>query len=371
MVRADRAVPRAAIDVPARAPPPPVTGSAGRRLIAAPSEEGRSCAPRRAHARTDLCRPCGCRRRRGGLRGAGSGKRRRQLRAVATRWSRRPRRAVPAPVVDRPGLGTSWGETVARRSTARSSARAPPVGRARFHYNDAEGVLAHARYPAPRPAPLEIYTGDGALSVALIDNDGRALPGFTAGGRTLIMGEDGERYRIVVRNATAARFEIVASVDGLDVIDGKPADPNRRGYIVAPHDVLVIDGFRTSDAARRSNSPGPHARRAIACIVNPGHSRKAWPRISVSHWHPAGCATAGILDHAPASITRRAIRPRRPRHRRRPATSSARRSRAGARPPTARGTAPAASGAGRRPAAAAAGSRGPSRSAAAARAARR
>jgi hypothetical protein len=51
-----------------------------------------------------------------------------------------------------------------------------------------------------------------------------------------------------VRNGTTARFEIVASVDGLDVIDGKPADPNRRGYIVDPHDTLVIDGFRTSDS---------------------------------------------------------------------------------------------------------------------------
>ena len=51
-----------------------------------------------------------------------------------------------------------------------------------------------------------------------------------------------------MRNATTARFEVVASVDGLDVIDGKPADPNRRGYIVDPHDTLVIDGFRTSDA---------------------------------------------------------------------------------------------------------------------------
>ena len=62
------------------------------------------------------------------------------------------------------------------------------------------------------------------------------------------MGADGEHYKIVVRNATTARFEVVASVDGLDVIDGKPADPNRRGYIVDPHDTLVIDGFRTSDA---------------------------------------------------------------------------------------------------------------------------
>ena len=89
---------------------------------------------------------------------------------------------------------------------------------------------------------------------------GRTLPGFAAGGRTLVVGEDGERYKIVVRNATTARFEIVASVDGLDVIDGKPADPNRRGYIVDPHDTLVIDGFRTSDARRRRVPVRPRRR---------------------------------------------------------------------------------------------------------------
>ena len=53
----------------------------------------------------------------------------------------------------------------------------------------------------------------------------------------------------MIRNATDARFEIVASVDGLDVVDGQPADPDRRGYLVEPHGVLSIDGFRTSDEA--------------------------------------------------------------------------------------------------------------------------
>src|SRR3569623_908698 len=72
-------------------------------------------------------------------------------------------------------------------------------------------------------------------AVAPVDDAGRTLPGLSAGGRTLIVGEDNQRYRIVVRNGTTARFEVVASVDGLDVIDGKPADPKRRGYIVDPH----------------------------------------------------------------------------------------------------------------------------------------
>lgn len=158
---------------------------------------------------------------------------------------------VAEPVPDRPGLGTSWGEQVSAPISYAPFQRATPSPWAEvlLHYNDADGVQAHAAYLGTRPMPLEVLAGDGALSVSLVNDVGRTLPGYTAQGRSLIIGEDGARYRIVVRNATDARFEVVASVDGLDVIDGRPADPNRRGYIVDPHDTLVIDGFRTSDDA--------------------------------------------------------------------------------------------------------------------------
>ena len=155
--------------------------------------------------------------------------------------------AEPAP--ERPGLGTSWGEHVSAPISFApfTRASADPWAEVALHYNDARGVAAHAAYLGTSPTPLEIPAGDGSLSVALVDEAGRTLPGYHANGRALVIGNDGGRYRLVVRNATTARFEIVASVDGLDVIDGKPADPNRRGYIVDPHDTLVIDGFRTSD----------------------------------------------------------------------------------------------------------------------------
>ena len=152
---------------------------------------------------------------------------------------------------ERPGLGTQWGEEVHAPISFSQFVRSSPSpwGQAVLHYNDAEGVQAHASYVGAHPSPLEIYAGDGSIGVALVDDYGNTLPGFTAGGRALIVGNDGARYRIVVRNGTSARFEVVASVDGLDVIDGKPADPNRRGYIIEPHGQLVIDGFRTSDAS--------------------------------------------------------------------------------------------------------------------------
>jgi len=158
--------------------------------------------------------------------------------------------AETAPAPERPGLGTTFGESVYAPISFAPFVRASadPWAEVLLHYNDESGVRAHAEYLNAYPRPLEVPAGDGSLSVALVDETGRTLPGYAAGGRSLVIGDDGERYKIVVRNATTARFEIVASVDGLDVIDGKPADPGRRGYIVDPHDTLVIDGFRTSDA---------------------------------------------------------------------------------------------------------------------------
>jgi hypothetical protein len=154
----------------------------------------------------------------------------------------------PAPT-ERPGLGTTWGENVYAPVTTKPFERASstPWATAVIRYNDEEGVLAQARYFGGSLVPLEIYPGDGAIGISLVSENGSLLQGFASGGQTLVVGRDGERYRIVVRNSTDARFEIVASVDGLDVIDGKPAGVDRRGYILEPRGELVIDGFRQSD----------------------------------------------------------------------------------------------------------------------------
>jgi hypothetical protein len=156
-------------------------------------------------------------------------------------------RAEPTP--ERPGLGTTFGE--ARDSpvqhVAFTRASDAPLAEARLFYDDAAGIAGHAEYlgAVPRPLALEPF-GDG-LSIALVDARGRTLPGFAAAGRTLVIGELGTRYEIVVHDSTPVRFEIVASVDGLDVIDGRPAGRARRGYIVDAGGTLVIDGFRTSE----------------------------------------------------------------------------------------------------------------------------
>jgi hypothetical protein len=84
----------------------------------------------------------------------------------------------------------------------------------------------------------------GPYSLELIDENGNTLPTFWKGGRTYVLGEQGARYSLRIRNQSGTRVEFVASVDGRDVLDGRPAGMAKRGYIVAPWGEVSIDGFR-------------------------------------------------------------------------------------------------------------------------------
>jgi hypothetical protein len=116
------------------------------------------------------------------------------------------------------------------------------------------GNCAEARPPLWRP-----HSAPPPYSFTIEDESGNALPTFRQGGRTYLLGESGERYNIRVYNPTAQRVEAVVSVDGRDAISGDPGDyVNSRGYVIAPHDSMLIEGFRRSMqevAAFRFTSP--------------------------------------------------------------------------------------------------------------------
>src|SRR5215470_16375914 len=65
-------------------------------------------------------------------------------------------------------------------------------------------------------------------SLEILDEGGNSLPTFEQAGRTYVLGTLGQRYLLRVANQTGQRIEVVASVDGRDVIDGQP--PRRRGH---------------------------------------------------------------------------------------------------------------------------------------------
>jgi hypothetical protein len=113
----------------------------------------------------------------------------------------------------------------------------------------------------PRESPARA----GPWTLELLDASGAALPTYYHRGRAWVLGTLGERYVVRVRNGSDRRAEVVVSVDGRDVVDGKPARPEKRGYLVPPHGEVVIDGFRLSGAAvaafRFSSVKGSYAAR--------------------------------------------------------------------------------------------------------------
>lgn len=159
--------------------------------------------------------------------------------------------AQPPP--DRPGLGTRWGETRQSRLGETVFHRADPIhplATAKIFYNDRAGIevttgYAHFRrvWPViPEPAARLVALG-------LKDQSGRFLPGLIVGDRWFVIGEQGRRYAVVVRNQSDLRLEAVLSVDGLDVLDGRPASVRKRGYVIEPHRTLIVEGFRQSREA--------------------------------------------------------------------------------------------------------------------------
>jgi len=156
---------------------------------------------------------------------------------------------------ERPGLATGWGEEKKSRLTSSTLVRASsqPAGTDFLYYNDKKGVEAMSG----NDAKIEgLQTAAGDMVEWGIKSGIGYLPtykksGFRVGGsgfrdERYVMGESNQTYSIVVKNRCKSALEIVASVDGLDVMDGQPASFRKRGYTVYPGDTLEIKGFRTS-----------------------------------------------------------------------------------------------------------------------------
>ena len=156
---------------------------------------------------------------------------------------------------DRPGLGTTWGETRTSYVSNAPFERADysrPFALVALNYNDDSGIQAMARRMGNSYASFDragVDAAQGAVSVRLLDENGSPLPSANFGGQDYVAGSDGQRYVIQIENHTGSRFEAVATVDGLDVVDGKDGSIAKRGYLINPWATLQIDGFRRSQSA--------------------------------------------------------------------------------------------------------------------------
>ncbi len=77
--------------------------------------------------------------------------------------------------------------------------------------------------------------------------NGRSVREYNHNGNTFVESRHGSNYTIKIKNDNAYRVMAVVSVDGLDVITGKPAEDSDKGYIVDSYSSTEIKGYRLSD----------------------------------------------------------------------------------------------------------------------------
>lgn len=134
-------------------------------------------------------------------------------------------------------LGTQWGDEVAssvRVVTHMQRTGADPVDEAVLRY-------AGKAFRGRSIQALSLAAGKVEMRV---QSDGRPLAMVRDGGDYYVQGKDGQAYQLVYRNLSGDAYEIVASVDGLDVLSGQAASRKAAGYILQPRATLVIEGFR-------------------------------------------------------------------------------------------------------------------------------
>jgi hypothetical protein len=110
-------------------------------------------------------------------------------------------------------------------------------------------MLACTSADAHPPVRVDVGRVGGlpyGMSVEVLNQYGSPLETGVSGGRRYVLGEHGGRYTIRVANPSSRRVEVVVSVDGLDVIDGKAASFAKRGYVINPYSEVRIEGWRTS-----------------------------------------------------------------------------------------------------------------------------
>ena len=154
----------------------------------------------------------------------------------------------PTPT-ERPGLGTGWGNDVASSVNFTNFQRnsSNPVSISSIYYNDEEGIKAMTKSWNYAGKGLQ-KTANGMVEWGVKGSWGY-LKNKHSSGKRFIIGRKNKTYSLVVKNLCKSRLEIVMSVDGLDVLDGKSASTKKRGYIIQPGKTLTVKGFRKSSDA--------------------------------------------------------------------------------------------------------------------------
>ena len=125
-----------------------------------------------------------------------------------------------------------------------------PNDMAQLLYSDDDGVRARVGSNPDRQLYLLMAQGDVQWSVLDEHNRPLSLERARSGrDNTLnLVGHIGKRYLLEFRNLSDSAYEVVATVDGLDVMTEQPGSTSYTGYVLYPRKQLRIEGFRKSDS---------------------------------------------------------------------------------------------------------------------------
>lgn len=139
-------------------------------------------------------------------------------------------------------LGTKWGDEIDSHVTEVQLKRKSdsPL---------AETIVQYADKNYKGKTVNSISIAAGKVSFSVVDDRGNRIPMYRVGQSYYLSGREGQSYQLQYENNTAKTFEVVASVDGVDVIDGSEASRSNSGYVLHAHDSLKIEGFRKSESA--------------------------------------------------------------------------------------------------------------------------
>lgn len=150
--------------------------------------------------------------------------------------------AANAEVSENEKLGTKWGDDVTSNVTEVDLKRLTdePIAQASVRY-------ASKQYQGKSVNSVSIASG--VISFSVVDDADKPLLLVREGKNYFLKAKDGQSYQLTYTNHSNKTFEIVASVDGLDVLNGKEATKYASGYVLHPKQTLTIEGFRKSDSA--------------------------------------------------------------------------------------------------------------------------
>ncbi|WAU74292.1 hypothetical protein [Acinetobacter sp. TR11] len=139
-------------------------------------------------------------------------------------------------------LGTKWGDEVTSHVTEVNLTRLSeqPIAESQVRY-------ANKQYQGKMVNSISLAAGK--ISFSVVNDNNQELPLYRDGQNYYLSGKNGQSYQLKYENHTDNTYEVVASVDGMDVLNGSTASRNNSGYVLHPHSAIQIEGFRKSDSA--------------------------------------------------------------------------------------------------------------------------